>query len=263
MNEVYAALCRFMSGWRRSQILEATAIGIGPADGTFDAPPSSNWLPLDSDFAARMYRNDVQLLFNFGAGGAVRGIKSTMANFENGRSRGDVLSRASSGAAHVILQPIEQEIYNVLALALQGHFEKAYRRWLRNSLQFVGQDLITDDDIVKAQWSAPASPKRDLGAITAALRGIDLKNTPEGPLLLELALVGNVVRHGDGPSARKAYQQYPVLFDPVTDYGDGPIHAEDEELPERLRVTEERLALYAQAAFCFWHRVQFAYTGEA
>jgi hypothetical protein len=205
----------------------------------------------------------MQLFFNFGAGSAIRGIKRTMSRFElqssNARRK---MKRATSGAAHLILQPIEQEIYNLLTLAVQGHFEKGFRRWLRNSLQFVEHVRITDDDIIKAQWSNPGSRKLDLGEIMGALRGVHLAEVNEGQLLLELALVANVVRHGDGPSARQAYERFPFLFDDVAVSDDGPAHDDDNELPERLRVSEERLALYAQAAFQFWHRVQFAYTGE-
>ena len=149
-----------------------------------------------------------------------------------------------------------------MALSVQGNFEKGFRRWLRNSLLFVDQNEISDEDVVKAQWNNPLLPRRDLGAIMARIRGVHLAETVEGPLLLELALIGNVVRHGDGPSARMAYELYPNLFDPVAVFSEGPAHEEDEELPERLRVTEERLGLYAQAAFQFWHRVQLAYTGE-
>ena len=250
--------------FRRAELPEPTAIGIGAPDGSFDAPFCDGWLVLDSDMAARMYRNDMQLLFNFGAGSAIRGIKGTMSRFEHQRAKArGTLKRTTGGAAHLILQPIEQEIYNVLTLAVQGHFEKAFRRWLRNSLLFVDQDEISDDDIIKAQWSNPKVPRRDLGAIMASLRGVHLSDVIEGPLLLELALVGNVVRHGDGPSARQAHELYPFLFDPVTHCGDGPTYEEDEELPERLRISEERLALYSQAVFQFWHRVQFAYTGES
>lgn len=247
----------------RNRLPEPTAIGIAASDGSFDAPPCEDWRILESDMAARMYRNDMQLTFNFGAGSAIRGIKATMSRFERQSSKArNKMGRVSGGAAHLILQPIEQEIYNLLTLAVQGHFEKAFRRWLRNSLQFVDQSTITDDDIVKAQWSNPNTPRRDLGAIMAALRGVHLAEVLEGPLILELALIGNVVRHGDGPSARQAYERYPFLFAPVPILDDSPAHEDDEELPERLQVNEERLALYAQAVFQFWHRIQFAYTGE-
>lgn len=253
-----------MFGWltdRKSP--EPTAIGIGFPDGSFDSPPFAGWLSLDSDLAARMYRNDLQLMFNFGAGSAIRGIKGTMSRFDQRRSKSsNEMKRIVGGAAHLILQPIEQEIYNLLTLAVQGHFEKSFRRWLRNSLNFVDDCSIVDDDIIKAQWSNPSLHRRDLGAIMYAIRGIHLRDVVEGPLLLELALIGNVVRHGDGPSARQAIELYPMLFDPVVQLEDGPAHSVDEELPERLHVTEDRLALYAQAVFQFWHRIQFAYTGE-
>lgn len=209
-----------------------------------------------------MYRNDMQLFFNFGAGGAVRGIKGSIDHFAKTGSKSKRATRVTGLAAVSILEPIQQEIFNVMALAVQGNFEKAFRRWLRNSLPFVGDVGITDDAIVKAQWSNPGSPRRDLGDIMASVRGVHLKDTVEGPLLLELALIGNVARHGDGPSAQVAYERYPDLFDPVAEFDDGPLHPDDEELPERLRVTEQRLALYAQAAFQFWHRIQMAYTGE-
>lgn len=241
---------------------EATAIGIGAPDGTFDAPLCDDWRILDSDMAARMYRNDMQLFFNFGAGSAVRGIKGTMMRFQQRSTSPKKERRVNAGAAHLILQPIEQEIYNLMTLAVQGHFEKGFRRWLRNSLQSVETSEVTDDDIIKAQWSNPSAPRRDLGAIMANLRGVHLSDVVEGPLLLELALVANVVRHGDGPSARQAFERYPDLFDEAPGSEEDGLGNGDSELPERLRVTEERLALYAQAGFQFWHRVQFAYTGE-
>lgn len=218
---------------------------------------------MESDIAARMYRNDMQLLFNFGAGGAIRGIKGTIASFaRQGATASRKRDRVAGLAAENILGPIQQEVLNVMALSVQGNFEKGFRRWLRNSLLFADQNEISDDDVVKAQWSNPGQPRRDLGAIMSRIRGVHLKDTIEGPLLLELALIGNVVRHGDGPSARAAYEHYPDLFDAVVEFDDGPAHEQDEELPERLRVTEERLALYGQAAFQFWHRIQMAYTGE-
>lgn len=247
----------------RSKLREQTAVGIGPPDGSFDAPLTEGWRTLESDVAARMYRNDMQLLMNFGAGGAIRSIKGTIASFKDQgvRSKGRD-DRVIGLAAQTILAPIEQEIFNVLALAVQGHFEKGFRRWLRNSLLFVDQTEITDTDVVKALWSNPVCPSRDLGCIMARVRGVHLMDTVEGPLLLELALIGNVVRHGDGPSARRAYELYPYLFDPPAMFDNKPAHEDDEELPERLRVTEDRLGLYAQAAFQFWHRVQLSYTGE-
>jgi hypothetical protein len=149
-----------------------------------------------------------------------------------------------------------------MALSIQGHFEKAFRRWLQNSVPFVSNAEVSDGDIIRAQWSNPLAPRRDLGQIMARLRGIHLGDTVEGPHLFELAVIGNVVRHGDGPSARAAYEAYPEVFDPVPISDGNPAHADDKELPERLRVSEEKLALYAQAAYQFWHRVQFAYTGE-
>ena len=242
---------------------EPTGPGIGPPDGSFDAPFGEDWLTLDSDVAARMYRNDMQLLVNFGVGGAVRSIKGSRANSSRRGARAKTQEERVIGLAmDNILQPIEQEIYNVMALSVQGHFEKAYRRWLRNSLVLIDQAEISDEDVVKALWSNPNSPRRDLGELMARIRGIHLSDTIEGPLLSELALIGNVVRHGDGPSARFAYEKYPHMFDPVVEVDGQPAHAPHEELPERLRVTEEKLSLYAQAAFQFWHRVQLAYTGE-
>jgi len=242
---------------------EATGPGIGPPDGSFDAPFSSDWRTLDSDVAARMYRNDMQLLVNFGVGGAVRSIKGTRSKASwRGVRALTQQDRVIGLAMDNILQPIEQEIHNVMALSIQGHFEKAYRRWLRNSLSSIDQVEILDEDVVKALWSNSSSPRRDLGELMARIRGIHLRDTVEGPLLLELALIGNVVRHGDGPSARAAHEMYPDMFDPVVEIDGQPAHDADEELPERLRVTEEKLSRYGQAAFQFWHRVQFAYTGE-
>lgn len=249
--------------WLRRRPPEATAYGIARPDGTFDAPLVEGWQTLGSDLAARMYRNDMQLLFDFGAGSAIRGFKSSIQNFAHqGATARRQIDRVTGIAGESILRPIGQELLNLLALSIQGNFEKGFRRWLRNSLMFVEGVEITDDDVVKAQWSNPTQARRDLGAIMARVRGVHLTDTVEGPLLLELALIGNVVRHGDGSSARQAYQRYPYMFEPLPTDDGASAYGEHDELPERLLVTEERLAVYAQAAYQFWHRIQLAYTGD-
>lgn len=240
---------------------QPTAYAVRRPDGSFDAPFVENWIVLGSDVAARMYRNDMQLLFDHGVGGALRGIKGTIEGAawrEKTAKTSDERVRAM--AMQSILEPIKQELVNVLTLSVQGHFEKAFRRWLRSSLPFSGAEGITDDNIIKAQWSHPTRLNRDLSRIMGRVRGVELSATTEGALLIELALVGNVVRHGDGVSARAAFEAHPELFPTIQLEGFPP--PDNEFLAERLLIPEERLALYAQAAYQFWHRVQFAYVGE-
>ena len=218
---------------------------------------------MDSDVAARMYRNDARLLWNHGIAGAIERMTS---------SRDSAATRAQTAktrearviglASHSILAPVEQELCNTMALAIQGNFEKGFRRWLRNSRNLVPNAAVTDEDIVKATWGSPVQPKRDLGLIMAALRRVQLEQTPEGSTLVELALIGNVVRHGDGPSARRALRLYPQLFDPVGELNGEPALGADEEIPERLRISVARLHDYTFAVQRFWHRVQYAYTGQ-
>ena len=229
-----------------------------------NAPPCPEWQTLDCDIAARMYRNDMQLLFNFGIAQASAAILQSIRDFEDrDKKKKDAgEARSTDMAAAMILQPVSVELHNVLTLAIQGHFEKPFRRWLQGSARDNPAAGITEEDIVKAVWNDPVRPGRDLGMIMAKLRGIHLKDTPEGPWLLELALIGNVVRHGDGPSARQALKLYPHLFLPVPELEGRPQRPEDWDIPGRLQVSDHRLAMYGAAAWGFWNRVQYAFTGE-
>ncbi len=96
---------------------------------------------------------------------------------KNASEEADRRKRVIAMAAGSILAPIEQELFNVMALAIQGNFEKGFRRWLRNSLVSRRSDELSDADVVSANWKNPAYPKRDLGMIMKVVRGVHLADT--------------------------------------------------------------------------------------
>lgn len=81
--------------------------------------------------------------------------------------------------------------------------------------------------------------------------GVDLAALGLGPDLVELLLVGNVVRHGEGPSCERLRAVAPQLwaYEPSA-YVD--IVAGPPLFSELVRIREQDLARYVRAAARFW-----------
>lgn len=72
---------------------------------------------------------------------------------------------------------------------------------------------------------------------------------PGGAVLRELILVGNVVRHGDGPSAAQLVEIAEDIWATAPTIGDGTL---SEENADKLVLTDARLKRYADAVQQFW-----------
>ena len=93
------------------------------------------------------------------------------------------------------------------------------------------------------------------------LRNVDFSEIPEGQDLLELVLVGNVARHGDGPSVirLKEFRPHPWRNEAFARPDPDFIYLEEDEVTDFLIVSPEDIQRYATAAIMFWQRVNGSY----
>lgn len=141
---------------------------------------------------------------------------------------------ADSCAAQVDNYTINEAI-KAFALTFDGMFERQLRRWATVH----GVKAKTWDKLLKK---------------CAQIRSLDLEANEMSDNLVEMHLVANVIRHGDGQSCRELKARAPGLWDnPSRDYYDlvpGPSPASDE-----LWMQPNDLRRYACAVFRFWGNV--------
>lgn len=134
------------------------------------------------------------------------------------------------------------QLNNQLALAIQAIWETQFRRWLRACASEVHGDDREGANIKRL-------PIDRLDRHLLDLRGVRLADMPGGAALKELTLVGNVVRHGDGPSAAQLTASAEDIWTTPPTIGEGTL---SEENSDKLMVSDARLKRYADAVQQFW-----------
>jgi hypothetical protein len=164
-----------------------------------------------------------------------------------------VLAHAASAIAERLVSHEEVGSHNLrvglalgqlnkqLALAIQAIWETHFRRWLLACAQERYGDGRYDAEIKRATLE-------DLDQRLKDIRGAGLDDFPSGKRLKELTLVGNVVRHGDGPSAGKLLNTAPEIW--MSDPAESDLSID--ECADRLVIDDVRLKLYADAVSSFW-----------
>ncbi|GAA4717248.1 hypothetical protein GCM10023325_12380 [Sphingomonas lutea] len=129
-----------------------------------------------------------------------------------------------------------------LALAVQSVWESHFRRWLRLCAKELDRPVALLRRIQIAN-----TPKLD--DLLFELRGRRMADLAGGQLLHELVLVGNVVRHGDGPSALRLNALRPdIWLNPPNPESEGGL----DDLASELAISVDRLEAYAQSVSDFW-----------
>lgn len=132
------------------------------------------------------------------------------------------------------------EAAKAYALTVAAVFERQLSAWAR-----------AIDARAGAEAAARPSRYEALLRRCAEHAGLDLDGLGLAPDLKELLLVGNVVRHGEGPSCDRLRDLAPGLWDYApTDYVD--IVAGPPPVSERMRIREADIARYVRAAGRFW-----------
>ncbi len=130
------------------------------------------------------------------------------------------------------------EARRCFALSLNGLFERQLRVWARADAERSKWPLLAKMEFEKLLYD------------TAAKRGIDLLNRELGQMLVELHLLANVVRHGDGTSVSKLRLVAPHFWEELKD------DADDFEdmflLSENIQPSDDVIKGYVRALVRFW-----------
>lgn len=132
------------------------------------------------------------------------------------------------------------EAGKAFALTIAAVFDRQLSAWARA--------IVASGALPSPGSNARYEALLDLGATFA---GLDLGNLGLVSDLKELLLVGNVVRHGEGPSCDRLHRQAPHLwaYEP-SEYVD--IVTAAPPVSERMRIRDSDLARYVRAVGRFW-----------
>lgn len=148
---------------------------------------------------------------------------------------------------YIWMKELEQGVLNACAMFLYHLFEQQMVLLLR-------RELLSDAEISNAKLFKCETAQERIGAC-----GIDVARLASWSTIVELRLVANAVKHGEGRSSDELFQLASDLFEPplLKAIGGGA------GLPSRssvftpllgndLYVTQERIEMYVSALTDFW-----------
>jgi hypothetical protein len=143
-------------------------------------------------------------------------------------------------------------------LALQALWEKQIRTYLQRCAFDLNAPASLAKEIPKASW-------QELDGIFRELRGIPLSAFGEHRSLTLLHLLGNVCRHGNGPSVERLGAADPELWPQASE----PRHVPPVRVPgppqpfvrsaENLQISLDLLHTLAAAIDSFWREAEYIY----
>jgi len=146
-------------------------------------------------------------------------------------------------------------------LSIQSLWERQIRTYLFGCHQELKIDLSSvskkkgPDVVHSVLWGD------ELNAVFECLRGIALRSFESYPTLNMLQLVGNVCRHGDGPSGRQLWKDHPELW---------PTYGPDERFNtpskplqpppvDMMTISRDLLTSFVEAIDLFWNDTEYIY----
>ncbi|MEI4507391.1 hypothetical protein WBQ88_16895 [Sphingopyxis sp. CCNWLW253] len=193
-----------------------------------------NWEAMQADLEANRYSLEFAYFHEF------------ILNHASNAIAEKLISEEAFGSHNLRVLLALSMLNNHLALAIQSLWESGFRRWLRQC----AAEKNGNDNLAVA---IKRSPLETLDTHLQAIRGVRLDDIPGGSVMKEAALVGNVVRHGDGPSAVKLFELAPSLWRNLPTDLSGPAVV---ECADELSIGDERLQEYADAVSLFWTAIQ-------
>jgi hypothetical protein len=162
-------------------------------------------------------------------------------------------------------EPMYQDTVQGFLLAVQSMWERALRGMLAVRAKQLRMDEKYVSGIRRAVWFHDKVD--DLHDAFQELVGISIKSFHAYPDLNVLQLIGNVLRHGDGPSAEKLHDSCPRLWvnwlPPGTHIEAGPfsttVPADAPKHPSMSEMTTpgEVLEHLIHSVCCFWSDIEY------
>lgn len=141
-------------------------------------------------------------------------------------------------------------------LSIQSLWERQIRAYLRGCARELTQNNALAERAVVGNW-------QDIDDLFLTLRGLRLSSFEEYSILDLLHLVGNVCRHGDGPSSEKLWLRCPEYW-PVRVHHSRKsrnAHATEQGPPPILamNIPHNQLYFFVGAIVSFWQEVNYIY----
>lgn len=164
----------------------------------------------------------------------------------------DASSEGWAPFAKADMEMLRGETLKAFALALQSLWERQLRDYVSGCAAELKLGEAVLADARASQW------QRVERAFLAA-RGIELSAFPSHRTLAELHLLGNVCRHGDGPSVAKLHalrpDLWPVLSIALVDLTPEPPAA----VAGLIQLTPDHLREFGSAIMRFWSDASYIY----
>jgi len=154
-----------------------------------------------------------------------------------------------------------EDLYRVTIMAFCLSIQALWERQIREYLVGCAQELKPESDLskkaIKGNW-------KDIDDIFNDLRGLSLAEFESYKKLDLLWQLGNVCRHGDGPSARSLWESHPELWPKKSSsspFWPKELNLSKETPPpaKEIAITKNLLSSFVNAIKLFWSETEYIY----
>jgi hypothetical protein len=199
-----------------------------------DAP--DDWRPHILDHAVARYANRTNKLFYFSMKGHGEAVRHAYEDV--------------GGPGQWWIPTLSNNLLKAIALTLNSQWQNDVVEWLCETQAF-GPSATTDFSKFRRN-AAPGEVEKHV----RRMRGSGIAAFPEYPILRELHLVANTVRHGPGRSLVDLYETHPELWPGESEVLRlRPWYIPDDEPLPHFVLRDEDLQRYNVAICRFWRRI--------
>lgn len=204
------------------------------------------WKNCYADVVASKHGVGVQSFFDDVVMPAIHSLEEKIATLGRSDNPGDAFAQADTA-------DVLQETKMAFGLSIQSIWERQVRGYLRGCAEELRPGEGRATQVTTANWEK-------LSALFLELRGIRLDAFPSFAELDTLHLLGNVCRHGDGPSAVELAKRCPELwpvYSPTPFENEPPVPGPPPAALMDLPVS--RLRAFVVAVARFWGDAEYIY----
>ena len=154
-----------------------------------------------------------------------------------------------------------EELNRAMIMAFCLSIQSLWERQIREYLVGCARELKLDSDLIK---KAMKGNWKNLDGIFHELRGISLTEFEPYQELDLLCQLGNVCRHGDGPSALSLWEKHSDLWPKRNQFSPflpEEMNLEEEQPPpaKEIVITRNLLGSFVHAIVSFWNETEYIY----